>query len=123
MKITNHFKNYILIFSSIYTAYFLSATYSEILKLQRDFWYQTELFLYLIATIIQSLIVLLIYILFFNFIYKIKLKNITLYFLTLFITIFYFLLEKFNITQSLFIYFMCYCIWLCMAWFLIKKNK
>jgi hypothetical protein len=123
MNKNNTIKKYFIIFLSTYTAYFLSATYSETLNLNRDFWYTLELIIYFLVTFIQSLIILILYYIFFDLIFKIKLKLITLYFLILLITLFYFILVKLNITDNPFIYFLFYILWFFTYWTYLKLTQ
>ena len=80
----NYIYKYLVIYISIFWLYFLSASYSSFNNIERDLGYHHEIILYWLFSIFQSIVVLLLYVIFFNSITKIELKNINLYFLTLF---------------------------------------
>jgi len=120
-------KNYISIFLGLYVIYTWNILYNEfILNKTIEIWILWAFQFYWLITIIEAVILLLLIYIFFNSIYKIELKNIQLYFLILFTTLFYIVfLHIFDNENPLFL-ILFYIIWF--WWYLyylkyIKKNN
>jgi hypothetical protein len=116
---------YITIFLSIFTIWLILVTYYKLNNIQTDIPLKDILLLYFIVALVYALIVLIIVIIFFDYIFKIKIKNIILYFLVFFITIIT-TLDIFNISSNFLvlflIYSLCYLIWIMIFWFVYKKT-
>lgn len=120
------FYRYITIYLSIFIAYILLAIHSEFSNIEKDLWLYNEILFYWFVTTIQALIILWLIFIFFSLIFKIRLKNITLYFLVLLTTWLYFIIDHIFNMDNPFMYFLFYVIWFLLYWIFNKlyiSNK
>lgn len=117
------FYKYFIIYISIFLLYFLNASYSELFNIDRDLSYKNEILLFSLFTIVQAFLVLMLYYIFFNFIYRIKLKNKVIYFLILFITFIYMVFYHITEIDNLLIYLLFYMFWIWWYWYYLKHIK
>jgi hypothetical protein len=123
----NLIKDYVLIFSWIFTAFFLTAIYREMERkvtwnFLSEIWFKNEVLVYFIFALIISLIVLFIYYISKKYL-KLYILNIMLFFSTFFSTFLYFFLEIHIKIYTPFLWLFCYIIPFTIIYLLTKKWK